>query len=347
MVIALASALLAGCGGGSDPAVDRDHPAKESAHPLAVPSLASDTLKIAVVDGSHALVVETRSGMLSAAGRADGKGILRSLHDRLPALGKVDAVGTADGYVIVGIRCEKSLPFNTAAGDDEQLCTSDPDSGVVGQAEPVAVGLDVDGKVIWTSVGRPVDPARFGGLSPTRDGALVKVGDAWYTAERGAFVRLVPPKPAHDEFTPCMLRDGRFVAFVADFNRPDDDAAGGQRQAVAMQDREWVPVDEPTEVPAGALLTSTCTTGGLIARTEQFVHELPAAAKLDGIGLESVAGITANEIAVIDATPRRLVDLASGSIVTSLSHARFVALSWDGRTLAQVTDRKITLRAMA
>jgi hypothetical protein len=346
VVIALTAALLVGCGSGTDEAVDQNHPGSESAQPLGTPSLASITLKIAVVDDAHALVVESRSGVLSAAGMADGKGNLRALHDRLPALGSVDVVGTADGYVIAGIRCEGSLPVDTSATENELLCSADPGSGVVGRAEPVAVRLDIDGRIRWTAVGRPVDPSRFGGLAPTRDGALLMSGDAWYTAERGTFARVDPPTTPHDEFTPCVLRDGRLVAFVADFDAAEDDASGGRRMAMVARDGGWASVAESTHVPAGALLTSSCTTGGLVARTQQFVHAAPAAAELAGVGLESVAGITDGGIAVVDASPRRLIDLATGSVVAPLSHARFVALSWDGRTLAQVTDRTISLRAM-
>jgi hypothetical protein len=86
---------------------------------------------------------------------------------------------TADGYVIAGIRCEGSLPVDTSATENELLCSADPGSGVVGRAEPVAVRLDIDGRIRWTAVGRPVDPSRFGGLAPTRDGALHMSGDSW------------------------------------------------------------------------------------------------------------------------------------------------------------------------
>lgn len=154
-----------------------------------------------------------------------------------------------------------------------------------------------------------------------------------------------PPTPGHDEFTPCVLRDGRVAAFVADYTSLADDAGGGRRQAMVREKGEWIPAGAPVDVAAGGLVTSSCTNGGLVSRTQLFVSATPVPAQLDEVGLETIAGITADGLVLVDTAPRRLIDPTSGSVTTPLPNADYVALSQDGRTIAEVNDQGVTLRA--
>lgn len=340
-----AALLIASCGSERNTTVADRRSGTNDLIPLGMPSLASDTLGLAVVDSSHALVVESRSGVLLAAGLVEARGGLGALADGLPPLGKVHVVGMADGYVIVGIRCAGGAPLQTETGDDQQLCTPDLDSDEIGLAEPVALGLNTAGNVIWTSVGPKVDPSRFGGVAPTQTGAMLQLDGGWFLVDDGGFHAVDPPKPGHDEFTPCVLRDGRVAAFVADYSSIADDAGGGRRQAMVREKGEWVPVGAPVDVAAGGLVTSSCTNGGLISRTQLFVSDAPVPAQLDDVGLESVAGITADGLVLIDTAPRRLIDPKSGSSTTPLPDADYVTLSQDGRTIAEMNDQGVSLRA--
>lgn len=80
---------------------------------------------------------------------------------------------------------------------------------------------------------------------------------------------------------------------------------------------------------------------------QRRIHRLAreAKARLRGcqgvVSRESIAGITADDKLLMDHTPRGLVDPKSGEMVEPLPDARYVALSWDGRTIAQITDNQV------
>lgn len=342
--------FLAGCG--SNPATSTDRPGDTTTATTpvddlpaidrtAVPALTSNLLRLAVVDQSHALVLDQADGMLVSVALADGDGGLRPLDGPIPRMGKIDVVGTEDGFVIVGIRCPGSEPFNTQVAEDEQLCTSDPDAEVMVEAQVIAVALDATGKVEWTAVGPWIDPSRFGGATPTPTGALTWIDRRYFTVEDGRFEPVDPPPGSHGLFAPCVLRDGRLAAFVGTLNSQQDDALGGRRQLLVRMDGNWSAHSPAREIPQGQVVGGSCTVGGLVSDTDLFAGGPAIDANLADVSRESIAGITADDTLLTDHTPRGLVDPQSGEMVEPLPDARYVALSWDGRTIAQITDDEV------
>lgn len=340
--------VLAGCG--SDRTTSADQPGATTTalvddlaviDPTVVPALTSDLLGLAVVDESHVLVLEQADGMLTSVALADGEGELHPVDGPIPQMGKTHVVGTEHGFVIVGLRCPGSEPFTPQAAEDEQLCTSEPDAERMVEAQVIAVALDATGKVEWTAAGPRVNPSRFGGATPTATGALVRIDGQHYLVVAGRFEPVVPPPGSHDLFAPCVLRDGQLAAFVGNFNSQQDDALGGQRQIFVRADGEWSAQAPPREIPEGGVVVGSCTVGGLVSDTEVFTGGPTIGANRADISLESIAGITADGELLIDSNPRGLVDPKSGTMVQPRPETRFVALSWDGRTIAQITDDQV------
>lgn len=341
-VLLIALLVLAGCGpeSGSGVGDQRDQWGDE---PLGLPDLGSDALHLAVVDGSSALVLETRAGSLAAAATLSKNGEFARLEQGLPALGKVDVVGAEGRFIVVGIRCADAVQLATQVADDQQLCSVGPGEESTDRAEPVAFALDINGKVLWSAVGPLIDPSQFGGMTPTKTGALLQLNGAWYIVSEGSFTAVGVPEGDYDEFTPCALRDGRLAAFASKYASVDDDAGGGFRQALIDSGEGWTSVGEPLTVTEGDLVTTSCSTGGLVTRTELFVGSQPEAARLEDLSLESVVGVTADGLVLVDSRPRALINPRAGSVAIPLPEARYVALSWDGRAVAHISDDSVTI----
>ncbi len=350
--IAVGAMILAGCGSNTTSTADQprtttatddvgDLPAID---PTVMPELTSDFVRAAVVDESHVLVLDFTDTMVKAAALADRNGDLHHVEGPIPRMGKASVVGTSSGFVIVGIRCPDSKPFTTKFAEDEQLCSPDSDGERMVEAQVIAVALDTTGKAEWTATGPWINPARFGGATPTADGALTWIDGRYYTVRGGRFEPVVPPPGDHDLFVPCVLRDGQLVAFVGTLNSQQDDALGGQRRLMVRTDGGWSAHGPAREVPEGDLVGGSCTVGGLVSKTEVFTGGPAVDANRADVSLESIAGITADGRLLMDHNPRRLVDPASGDLVETFADSKGVALSWDGRTIAQITESGIQSR---
>ncbi len=355
LLVGFSLVLVAGCGrSDGNVATNRDSERSlDSAPPSRVvdlPAGLSNAVDVAVSESRQVLIASPEEEReLRSVSIVEVDGSLSRVDD-LPALRRASALGTADGFVLVGYVCAGAMQSSSR-------CPMGAAAEQIDDVTLVAVFID-DGGTVGPVIRGPAGRSDLVGLPTARPhGALVSVDHRHYEVDVSGFHQIeVPDQTA----AICGLGDGSIVAQLVeeDPDRPDDEPATVSFRR--LDGGAWQDEGEPFTVTnaAGDVATASCVPGGMVfpqgiasSATGLMLGDRDGEStgpSLDGREPDQAIGLAPSGVVVRENRYAATVELVNWSVGTVDAKRAFrgvvgAGCSWDGRVLAVLHDSVLTI----